>query len=76
MKAGLEQMRQQELDRFQKKATPAEVKLLDEATRAFMQKVLKQHVLHLKAACRRDEADQLLPLLTDLFDLERMPQPA
>jgi glutamyl-tRNA reductase len=76
MKAGLEQMRQQELDRFQKKATPSEVKLLDEATRAFMQKVLKQHVLHLKAACRRDEADQLLPLLTDLFDLERLPQPA
>ncbi|GAB3635401.1 glutamyl-tRNA reductase [Hymenobacter arcticus] len=76
MKAGLEQMRQQELDRFQKKATPAEVKLLDEATRAFMQKVLKQHVLHLKAACRRDEADQLLPLLTDLFDLERQSQPA
>ena len=73
MKAGLEQLRQQELDRFQKKATPAEVKLLDEATRAFMQKVLKQHVLHLKAACRRDEAEQLLPLLTDIFDLERQP---
>jgi glutamyl-tRNA reductase len=73
MKAGLEQLRQQELDRFQKKATPAEVKLLDEATRAFMQKVLKQHVLHLKAACRRDEAEQLLPLLTDIFDLEHQP---
>ena len=73
MKAGLEQLRQQELDRFQKKATPAEVKLLDEATRAFMQKVLKQHVLHLKAACRREEAEQLLPLLTDIFDLERQP---
>lgn len=73
MKAGLEQLRQQELDRFQKKATPAEVKLLDDATRAFMQKVLKQHVLHLKAACRRDEAEQLLPLLTDIFDLERQP---
>ena len=76
MKAGLEQLRQQELDRFQKKATPAEVKLLDDATRAFMQKVLKQHVLHLKAACRRDEAEQLLPLLTDIFDLENQSVPA
>jgi glutamyl-tRNA reductase len=76
MKAGLEQLRQQELDRFQKKATPAEVKLLDDATRAFMQKVLKQHVLHLKAACRRDEVEQLLPLLTDIFDLERQPATA
>ncbi|MGI4872668.1 MAG: glutamyl-tRNA reductase [Janthinobacterium lividum] len=76
MKAGLEHLRQQELERFQKKATPAEVKLLDEATRAFMQKVLKQHVLHLKAACHRDEAEQLLPLLADLFDLEKQPVPA
>jgi glutamyl-tRNA reductase len=73
MKASLEQLRQQELDRFQKKATPGEVKLLDEATRAFMQKVLKQHVLHLKAACRRDEAEQLLPILTEIFDLEHQP---
>ena len=73
MKAGLEHLRQQELERFQKKATPTEAKLLDEATRAFMQKVLKQHVLHLKAACRRDEAEQLLPLLTDIFDLEHQP---
>ena len=76
MKAGLESLRQQELERFQKKATPAEAKLLDEATRALMQKVLKQHVLQLKAACRRDEAEQLLPLLTDLFDVERQPEPA
>ena len=73
VKVGLEQLRQQELERFQKKATPAEVKLLDEATRAFMQKVLKQHVLHLKAACRRDDVEQLLPLLTEIFDVEQHP---
>lgn len=76
MKAGLESLRQQELERFQKKASPAAAKLLDEATRALMQKVLKQHVLQLKAACRRDEADQLLPLLTELFDVEHQHTPA
>jgi glutamyl-tRNA reductase len=38
-----------------------------------MQKVLKQHVLHLKAACKRDEADQLIDLLSEVFDLERQP---
>jgi glutamyl-tRNA reductase len=70
MKAGLETLRQQELERFQKKTTPAEAKLLEEATRALMQKVLKQHVLQLKAACRREEAEQLLPLLAELFDVE------
>jgi glutamyl-tRNA reductase len=73
MKAGLESLRQQELDRFQKKATPAEARLLDEATRALMQKVLKQHVLHLKAACKRDEADQLIELLGEVFDVETQP---
>ncbi|MFD1467552.1 glutamyl-tRNA reductase [Hymenobacter caeli] len=75
VKATLEQLRLEELDRFQKKATPAETKLLDEVTRSLMQRVLKQQVLHLKAACKRDEteAGQLVDLLSDLFDLERQP---
>ncbi len=40
-----------------------------------MQKVLKQQVLHLKAACQRDEAEagQLMELLSNFFDLERQP---
>jgi len=76
VKASLEQLRQEELDRFQKKATPAESKLLDEATRSLMQKVLKQHVLQLKAACKRDDAGQLVELLGELFDLEKQSQPA
>jgi glutamyl-tRNA reductase len=73
MKASLEQIRLEELDRFQKKATPAESKLLDEATRSLMQKVLKQHVLHLKTACKRDDADALVELLGEIFDLEKQP---
>jgi glutamyl-tRNA reductase len=76
VKASLEQLRQEELDRFQKKATPAESKLLDEATRSLMQKVLKQHVLQLKAACKRDDAGQLVELLGELFDLEKSGVPA
>ena len=75
VKASLEQLRQEELDRFQKKATPAETKLLDEATRSLMQKVLKQHVLQLKAACKRDDGGQMVELLGELFDLEKQSQP-
>ena len=71
MKASLEQLRQEELDRFQKRATPAESKLLDDATRSLMQKILKQHVLQLKAACRRDDGGQMVELLGELFDLEK-----
>ena len=75
-KAGLEHLRQEELDRYQKRATPAETKLLDEATRSLMQKVLKQHVLQLKSACKRDDAGALVELLGELFDLEKAGQPA
>ena len=71
MKASLEHLRQEELDRYQKRATPAESKLLDEATRSLMQKILKQHVLQLKAACKRDDGGQLVELLGELFDLEK-----
>ena len=73
MKANLEHLRQEEMDRYQKRATPAETKLLDEATRSLMQKILKQHVLHLKSACRRDDGGQLVELLGELFDLEKLP---
>ena len=76
MKASLEHLRQEELDRFQKKATPAESKLLDEATRSLMQKILKQHVLQLKAACKRDDGGQLVEMLGELFDLEKAGEPA
>lgn len=71
IKCALEHLRQEELDRYQKKVSPEEAKRLDDITKSLMQKVLKQHVLQLKAACKRDEADQLIDVLNDLFDLER-----
>jgi glutamyl-tRNA reductase len=37
-----------------------------------MQKILKYPVLHLKAACRRGDAESLSELLLELFDLERI----
>jgi len=76
IKGALETLRQEELERQLKKATPEEAKRLDEVTRSLMNKVLKQHVLQLKAACKRDNADQLVDALTELFDLENQPTPA
>ncbi|MCR5888005.1 glutamyl-tRNA reductase [Hymenobacter sp. J193] len=76
MKAGLEQLRQEELDRHQKKLSPEEAKRLDDITRNLMQKVLKQRVLQLKAVCRRNDAEQLIDVLSELFDLEKQPASA
>ena len=76
LKNALEQIRLEEMDRYQKKLSPEETKRLDDITRSLMQKILKQPVLQLKAACKRGEADQLIDTLTDLFDLERQPDVA
>ncbi|WBA41262.1 glutamyl-tRNA reductase [Hymenobacter canadensis] len=73
LKNALEQIRQEEMDRFQKKMSPEEARRMDEVTKSLMQKILKQPVIHLKAACKRGEADQLIDVLTDLFDLEHQP---
>jgi len=73
LKNALEQLRQEEMRRFGKKMSPAEASLLDDITKSLVQKVLKQPVLHLKAACKRGEPGQLVELLNDLFDLERQP---
>ncbi|MBD2767912.1 glutamyl-tRNA reductase [Hymenobacter sp. BT664] len=55
VKSALEQLRQKELARFRKSASPAQSQLLEEATKALVQKVLKRQVLQLKAALQRGE---------------------
>ena len=73
LKNALEQLRQEEMKRFGKRMSSADAGLLDEITKSLMQKVLKQPVLQLKAACKRGEPGQLVDLLSELFDLERVP---
>lgn len=70
LKNALEQIRQEELSRYLKNADAREAKLLDKLSKSMMQKVMKLPVLQLKAACQRGDADQLIGLLHDLFDLE------
>jgi len=60
LKTNLERLRQQEVQRHRKHLGSAETALLDVITRSLMQKVLKQHVLHLKATCQRESGELLL----------------
>lgn len=71
LKQSLEQIRKEELTRFLKNAKPDEAQKLEEMSRSLMQKFLKYPVLHLKAACKRGEAESLSELLQDLFNLEK-----
>lgn len=71
LKANLENLRQQELQRYGKHLTPTETALLDATTHSLMQKVLKQQVLRLKAASQCDNAGPLLAQWTEFFAFEK-----
>lgn len=75
LKNALENIRQEELARYLKKLGPEETKLVEDITRNIMQKIIKLPVLQLKAACKRGEAETLIDVLNDLFNLEDQPEP-
>ncbi|MEP0271935.1 glutamyl-tRNA reductase [Ekhidna sp.] len=69
LKNALNQIRKEELARH-KKLSDKEMELLDVVTKSMIQKVIKLPVLQLKAACKRGEAETLVEVLNDLFNLE------
>src|SRR5688572_5677685 len=70
LKTTLEQIRKEEIARFIKNARPEEAQKLEDMSRSLMQKILKYPVLHLKAACKRGDAESLSELLNTLFNVE------
>lgn len=73
LKNALEQIRLEEMERFLKNADEQQVAMIDKITKSMMQKILKVPVVQLKAACQRDDADKMIDILSDLFDLEKDP---
>lgn len=71
LKNTLEQIRKEEIARHLKQLNTEESKKVDEITRSIMQKIIKLPVLQLKAACKRGEAETLIDVLNDLFNLEK-----
>ena len=71
LKNALEQIRQEELNRYLKQMNDEEAKKVELITKNIMQKIMKLPVLQLKAACKRGEAETLIDVLNDLFDLEK-----
>ncbi len=70
LKNAFEQIRQEELARYMKQLNDEESRKVDTITRNIMQKIIKLPVLQLKAACKRGEAETLIDVLNDLFNLE------
>lgn len=71
LKSALEDIRQEEIKRYLKDAEGTEAKVIDAVTKSMIQKIIKLPVLQLKAACKRGEAETLIDVLNDLFDLEK-----
>ncbi|TDQ18354.1 glutamyl-tRNA reductase [Algoriphagus boseongensis] len=72
LKQALEQIRQEELSRYLKNADEKEYVLIDKITKSMMQKILKVPVVQLRAACQRDQAEEMIEIIHDLFDLEKI----
>lgn len=71
LKNALEQIRLEEMARYMKSIKPEEAEIVDKVTKSMMQKIIKLPVLQLKAACKRGEAETLIDVLNNLFDLEK-----
>ncbi|MCA6075539.1 glutamyl-tRNA reductase [Fulvivirga sedimenti] len=71
LKNALEEIRQSEMEKYLRTATPEQVEIIDRATKSMVQKIMKYPVLQLKAACQRGDAENLIDILNDLFDLEK-----
>ena len=70
LKNALEEIRMTEMSRHTKKINQKESELIDMVTKNIMQKIIKLPVLQLKAACKRGEAESLIEVLNDVFNLE------
>jgi glutamyl-tRNA reductase len=74
LKDALEQLRKEEISRHLKNLDVEQAKVVEEITKNLMQKVLKIHVLPLKEACKRGDAENIVEVLQQLFNLEKIHQ--
>jgi glutamyl-tRNA reductase len=74
LKNALEIIRKEEMGRFVKSLSTEESEKIDKITQNIIQKILKQPVIQLKAACKRGDADNMIDAINELFDLEKQPE--
>lgn len=73
IKNALEEIRQEELKKHLKNVSPEVEVFANKFSKSITNKIMKLPVLQLKAACQRGEAETLIDVLNDLFNLEKDP---
>jgi len=71
IKQALNQIREDEMKRYVKELSESEQEKVDMVTKSIIQKIIKLPVLQLKNACKKGDAESLIEVLHDLFDLEK-----
>jgi len=71
LKGALEQIRKEEINRHLKGLSAEEIEKLEKITASLVQKIIKQPIIHLKAACKRGDSEAMVDVLNDLFNLEQ-----
>ncbi len=72
LKNALESIRKEEINRHIKGLNKDEIEKLEKITANLVQKIMKQPILHLKAACKRGESEKMVDILNELFNLEHI----
>jgi glutamyl-tRNA reductase len=72
LKNSLEQIRKEEMARFLKNMSAEESDKIEKITANIVQRILRSPVVQLKAACKRGDADQMIDVLNELFNLEQV----
>jgi len=75
LKEALEQIRKEEVGKYFNKMNQGQVEMVEMVTKSMVQKIIKLPVLELKAACKRGEAENLIDVLSGIFNLEESPKP-
>jgi glutamyl-tRNA reductase len=70
MKQALETIRREEITRYLKKADAEQIAWAEEFSRSMMQRIIKNHVVQLKAACKRGDASGMVESIRSLFQTE------
>jgi glutamyl-tRNA reductase len=71
LKNALEDIRKEEVARYLKNLDDSSLEVIENITKGMMQKIIKLPVMQLKAACKRGDAETLIDVLNDLFNLEK-----
>ncbi len=70
IKASLESIRVRKISKHLKQLNEGELKKVEDITKEILEEVLSRHVRELKSACQRGNAEQLVDILSHLFDVE------